>query len=252
MARNMGMLGRRFAESGASPLEQELFNRNAISEDPETPEPVNPGVTGLDLGAGPTFGGSKEIDPSGGGIGGGFAPPHAGDDLDPVLQGQSGNTNVTGTTPVNHRQRLQEVLGKTQYGYKGLENAEKELGQGWEFQRDSSGMLRGRIKDPNGYMYDVGDPSEGSEGRNWVSGGTQGNYSIVDRGKMQPDQWSAFGSGSGSRNSIPELGSGFGGGGDIMELVNAFLNAPKLKQDLVDFNIPGSGLESELLKRSRT
>lgn len=115
-------------------------------------------------------------------------------------------TGGAGAGGGNYRAQLQNVLNTTPYGYKGLEAAVAAL-PGWEFQRDSSGMLRGRLKDPSGYMYDIGDPSEGSAGQNWVSGGTQGRYTIVDRGLQPQGQWSAFDGGGGSEHlsALPSL-----------------------------------------------
>ncbi len=75
---------------------------------------------------------------------------------------------------------LADILGKYQYGAKGLADAEQELaGAGYQLQKGSRGV-RGRLKAANGDIIDVIDQNEGND---WWNNQTGQNWSINNRGQ---------------------------------------------------------------------
>lgn len=92
---------------------------------------------------------------------------------------------------------LQDILGKYQYGAKGLADAEKDLtAAGYQLQKDSSGRVRGRLKGPNGDIIDVIGQGEGND---WWNNQTGSAWNINNRGQEGLDAggWSFGGGGGG-------------------------------------------------------
>jgi hypothetical protein len=76
---------------------------------------------------------------------------------------------------------LQDILGKYQYGAKGLADAEGELtGAGYQLQKDSQGRQRGRLKGPTGDIIDVIGQGEGND---WWNNQTGSAWNINNRGQ---------------------------------------------------------------------
>lgn len=75
---------------------------------------------------------------------------------------------------------LADILGKYQYGAKGLADAEQELaGAGYQLQKGGAGV-RGRLKAANGDIIDVIDQNEGHD---WWNNQTGQNWHINNRGQ---------------------------------------------------------------------
>jgi hypothetical protein len=106
--------------------------------------------------------------------------------------------------PVDYQSLLMGALQKNPYGQAGYAAAEKELGgSGIQFQKNSAGQYRGRVKLPNGDIVDTA-LNEGNDNAFLGGGqGTTGAYGFLNRGQEGLDAggWS-FG-GPGKSQSMP-------------------------------------------------
>lgn len=112
---------------------------------------------------------------------------------------------------------LMAILGKYDYGVKGLEAARAEL-EKYGYGVQEGDFLRGRIKEPDGDIVDVFDPREGrTETNNWFNNPIEGGaWNYLNRGQAGLDAggWS-FGGGGGTpvTPGIPTSPTSGGGGG---------------------------------------
>jgi hypothetical protein len=92
---------------------------------------------------------------------------------------------IAGSTKGGPGQSYQDILGKYQYGAKGLGEAEGELNAaGYKLQKHSDGRVRGRIFDPSGRGIDVTDTDEGGD---WWGAQTGDKWGSHDAGYGSPE-----------------------------------------------------------------
>lgn len=136
-------------------------SRTRRQQAPGFQAPVDPGTTPIEVNGTPT--GDWRTDPN-------QSPPQTFPDAGPSAPAPAGGGGGS----------LMDILGKYQYGAKGLADAEQELaGAGYQMQKGGAGV-RGRLKAANGDIIDVIDQNEGND---WWNNQTGQNWNINNRGQ---------------------------------------------------------------------
>jgi len=110
--------------------------------------------------------------------------------------------------PVDFQKLFMEAAGKQQYGQGGYAALEQELGQhGIQFQKNSAGQFRGRIKLPSGEIVDTALNEGNDNAFLGGQGGTTGAFGWMNRGKEGLDAggWSFGGGASAPARSAAPL-----------------------------------------------
>lgn len=160
---------------------------------------------------------------------------------------------VSQTTQVREpatKKSLQDILGGYGYGAKSLIDAEKELGQyGYEIQKDSAGLARGRVRGADGTIYDVFDPREGrTADNNWNTNPIEGGQWTINNLGNQTDAggWS-FGGGGGMSSPLVSAGAAPGSARSLIEGITDESTYQKMLAKLQGILGPGNADHDALM-----